>query len=54
MGKTTGFYILKTHLIPTAIPFKGDRKCSVLTWLQKGEILLSKTHKNNNKNETTD
>ena len=54
MGKTAGFYILKAHFIPTAIPFKSDRKCSVLTWLQIGEILLWKSQKQINKNETMD
>lgn len=54
MGKTAGFYILKAHFIPTEIPFESDQKCSVLTWLQKGEILLWKSQKQINKNETID
>lgn len=47
-------YILKAHFIPTEIPFESDQKCSVLTWLQKGEILLWKSQKQINKNETID
>ena len=36
------------------IPFESDRKCSVLTWLEKGEILLWKSQKQINNNETID